>query len=166
MTSPKMKVFVCTTCRPKQCVEGNKDDRPGQHMFERLQGKIAQSDLEDEIQVTPVECLSVCKRPATIALTTPTHWTYIYGDLDPDKDLDNIIAGLRAYLNTDDGIVPWAERVSIFKSGVVARIPPSKPNQKPENTFSENSTGKSKSNEVTSNEVTCNEVTNKQSESV
>ncbi len=130
MTSSPMKVFVCTTCRPKPPANGNEQDRPGQRMFERLQDRIDKAGLAERVCVEPVECLSVCKRPATIALTTPTHWTYIYGDLDPEKDLEDIITGLLAYSGTEDGIVPWADRVSIFKSGVVARIPPSEPVEK------------------------------------
>ena len=34
------------------------------------------------------------------------------------------MAGLRRYLETPDGIVPWRERPEAFRKGVVARIPP------------------------------------------
>ena len=146
MTSTPMKVYVCTTCRPKPAVDGDEEYRPGRHMYERLRARLADAGLTGRVQLEPVECLSVCKRPATIALTTPTHWTYIYGDLDPDSDLDDIVAGLRAYAETDDGIVPWAERVSIFKSGVVARIPPSEPKANSQDTGDANNILTSPSN--------------------
>ena len=83
-------------------------------------------DGAPSIRLEPVECLSVCKRPCTVAISAPGRWTYIYGDLDPETSVDTIIEGLRRYAATADGLVPWRERPEIFRKGVVARIPPTK----------------------------------------
>lgn len=75
-----------------------------------------------------VECLSVCKRPCTIAVSGPGRWTYIYGDLNAETSVETILDGLRRYAATSDGLVPWRERPEAFRKGVVARIPPFKTN--------------------------------------
>jgi predicted metal-binding protein len=53
-----------------------------------------------------------------------TRWTYVYGDLDPNEHVDDIIAGAAAYAATKDGLVPWRERPVIFRKQSIARIPP------------------------------------------
>lgn len=114
-------VYVCTMCRPPGDVS---EPRPGMRFHERLSRRIAERGLAGRIQLAPVECLSVCKRPATVALTGSDRWTYVFGDIDADGDLDGVIAGLLAFHGADNGIVPWRERPEFMKRGVVARIPP------------------------------------------
>ena len=76
------------------------------------------------LRIEPVECLSVCKRPCTVAVASDDRWTYVYGDMDPAASAETILAGLAAYAATPDGIVPWRERPAEFRKGVIARIPP------------------------------------------
>ncbi len=108
--------FICVTCRGS----AGDDDRPGQTLFDAVSAQ-----LEDPaVTVTPVECLSVCKRPCTVALAAPGKWTYVIGDLDRQASVDDILAMATRYTQTPDGVVPWRERPQSFRKGVVARIPP------------------------------------------
>jgi predicted metal-binding protein len=77
-----------------------------------------------DVRVTPVECLSVCKRPCTIALMAAGKWTYVVGDLDPEVHVDDVVSMAARYGLTENGIVPWRERPQSFRKGVVSRIPP------------------------------------------
>ena len=123
-TAPEICLHVCVTCRPPGGPE-EKELRPGAMLHQALAAAIAR-DGTPSIRLEPVECLSVCKRPCTVAISAPGRWTYIYGDLDPETSVDTIIEGLRRYAATADGLVPWRERPEIFRKGVVARIPPTK----------------------------------------
>jgi predicted metal-binding protein len=107
--------FICVTCRGP----AGDGDRPGRALFEAI---IARR-RDPGITVTPVECLSVCKRPCTIALAAPGKWTYVIGDLHPRDSVDEIIAMATRYDETPDGVVPWRERPQSFRKGVVARLP-------------------------------------------
>ena len=110
---------VCTTCRP----EGSDPEapRPGRILADRLAG----SALPEGVTVRGVECLSACKRSCTLHLSGgPARWSYIYGGLDPDAHLDEILAGAAAYASTEDGFVPWRERPVVFRKQSIARIPP------------------------------------------
>ena len=60
---------------------------------------------------------------AAVALSGPGRWSYVYGRMTPD-DAPEILQGATAYAATTDGIVPWRERVTIFRKRSLARIPP------------------------------------------
>jgi predicted metal-binding protein len=118
----EVTVTVCTTCR--KTVDGERvpaEPRPGLRLHDALQA----ADLPEGVRLRGNECLSACSNGCSLALTGgPDRWTYIYGRLDPDDHLDQILAGIRAYAATADGLVPWRERPEVFRKQSIARIPP------------------------------------------
>lgn len=120
-----VELLVCTKCRlsgQDGAAEGGDPDRPGATLF----GALADAGIEG-VTVTPVECLSNCKRGCTIALRGGDRWTYVYGGFDPAHDLPTIREGVAKYGATRDGRVPWRERPEHFKRNCIARIPPIQP---------------------------------------
>jgi len=107
-------LVVCVTCKSEAGPMG-----PG--LFEALAERLSS---EPGVALKAVECLSVCKRPCTVALAAPGKWTYVVGDLDRDSHLEDIVVGARRYAASPDGIVPWRERPLCFRKGVVSRTPP------------------------------------------
>jgi predicted metal-binding protein len=107
-------LFVCVTCRAG-------DDRPGQALFDALGERLRE---ETGIALRAVECLSVCKRPCTVALSARGKWTYVVGDLNQADHLDEIVTAARRFAQTSDGLVPWRERPLPFRKGVISRTPP------------------------------------------
>ena len=71
------------------------------------------------LKVEPVECLAVCKRPCTLAITASGKWTYLIGDLDPELHIEEIAAAAVSYQGSEHGIVPWKERPPTFRRGVI-----------------------------------------------
>jgi len=119
MARAAVTVFICITCRGK---DGD-EQRPGSLLFDAVSAR-SRDCLAGDVTVTPVECLSVCKRPCTVALAAPGKWTYVVGDLDHRDHVDDVIATAVRYGTTADGIIPWRERPQSFRKGVVSRIPP------------------------------------------
>lgn len=117
---PGCTIHVCTTCRRQREDLPDGYDQPGIALAAVLDERLAGSG----IAVIPVECLSVCKRPCTIALAAEGKWTYLIGDLDADLHLDEIVSGAEKFAASANGIVPWKERPVSFRKGVVARVPP------------------------------------------
>jgi predicted metal-binding protein len=113
-SGPSATLLVCVTCKTDAGPIG-----PG--LFEELGERLASAP---EITLKPVECLSVCKRPCTVALAAPGKWTYVVGDLSRDLHLEDIVVAARRYAASPDGIVPWRERPVSFRKGVVSRTPP------------------------------------------
>jgi len=118
MIAPGVTVFVCVSCRDGD----NADLRPGARLLEALRIRLNQRKID--MAVEPVECLAVCKRPATVAFAGAGKWTYVIGDLDGGADIDELIDSARNFAATDNGIVAWNDRPACFKKGVVSRTPP------------------------------------------
>jgi predicted metal-binding protein len=107
-------LLVCVTCKS--------DAAPlGAELFDALGERLAG---EMGFALRPIECLSVCKRPCTVALAAPGKWTYVVGDLTRQSHLEDIVTAARRYAASPGGIVPWRERPLSFRKGVVSRTPP------------------------------------------
>ncbi|MBV8474192.1 MAG: DUF1636 domain-containing protein [Hyphomicrobiales bacterium] len=110
-------IHICVTCRaPDEPLEP-KAERAGARLYAAMSAIAG-----DNVRVEPVECLSVCKRPCTIAFAAPGKWTYVYGDFAPDL-APTILAAAELYAQAPDGLIPWKQRPDCLKKGVVARTP-------------------------------------------
>lgn len=118
--APKTTVYVCTTCRDPQ------DEPDAERAGARLHRAVAALAAErgDAVEVVGVECLSVCKRPCTVALSAPGKWTYVYGDFSPESGALTLLDGAALYALAPDGLIPWRQRPDALKKGVVSRMPP------------------------------------------
>jgi predicted metal-binding protein len=116
-------IFVCISCR-RSLGEGEESfDQPGRLLIEAIEARL-RGDGYGRVSVAGVDCLAVCKRPCTIALSAADKWTYLIGDLDPDTQVDEIVAAARSFAASENGIIPWRERPASFRKGVIARVPP------------------------------------------
>ena len=120
------KILVCVTCRAVGEALEPKAERAGARLHAALVGLAGEG-----VDVTAVECLSVCKRPCTVGVAGPGKWTYVFGDFAPQSAPD-ILAAAELYAAAADGIIPWKQRPEALKKGVVVRIPPLTPALEPQ----------------------------------
>lgn len=113
-----VEMLVCKTC--KRADIPATDMPPGEQLFQKLTA----ADLPTDLSITAVECLSNCRNGCTVILRSEQRWTYIYGNINPESDFEQLCRGIEGYVNSENGIVPWKERVALFKKNCVARIPP------------------------------------------
>ena len=113
-------IYVCTTCKT---ADDPSPERAGARLVKALQ-EVATTH-EADVTIEGVECLSVCKRPCTVAFSAQDKWTYVYGDFTADDSAEAILACAAQYRATTDGLIPWKERPDALKKGVIARLPPS-----------------------------------------
>jgi predicted metal-binding protein len=109
-------VGVCVTCKT---ADGG--TVVGPDMFESVKAAIGASD---HVLVRPVQCLSVCKRPATVAVTSADGYTFLFGDLQTESGTAALVSFVKSYRKSDYGLVPWRERAEVLRKGMVARVPP------------------------------------------
>lgn len=121
---PETVLYVCTSCR--RAGDDPEAPRAGARLMAELSAELS-ARAGETLRIEPVECLSVCKRPCTVAVAAPDRWTYVYGDIDPLESAAIILDGIAAYAGTPDGLVPWKQRPAAFRTGVIARIPPFPP---------------------------------------
>lgn len=112
-------IFVCVTCRGQDDAEA----RPGRDFYEALDERLKNGDAAS-IRVVPVECLSICKRPTSVALAAPGKWTYVITGLEPAPHVEDIVTAAKQHALSQDGVPPWRDRPECFKRNVVSRTPP------------------------------------------
>src|SRR5271155_5877379 len=112
--STAVTLLVCVTCKS--------DEGPqGPSLFAALSERLA---AEPDIALKAAECLSVCKRPCTVALAAPGKWTYVVGDLTREAHVEDIVPAARRSAAGPTGIVPWPGRPFPFRKAVFSRTPP------------------------------------------
>jgi predicted metal-binding protein len=115
-------LYVCVTCLAGE--DRETEPRAGRRLHDALAEAQRGQDTLQRVRIVEAECLSNCNRGCSVALTGAGRWSYIYGDLN-QACIDDLLTGASRYAATDDGLVPWRERPTIFRKGVIARIPPS-----------------------------------------
>jgi predicted metal-binding protein len=115
-------LHVCVTCLAGE--DRETEPRAGRRLHDALVEAQRRQDDPPCFRIIEAECLSNCNRGCSVALSGPGRWSYVYGDLG-QASVDDLLAGASRYAATSDGLVPWRERPTIFRKGVIARIPPS-----------------------------------------
>ncbi len=116
MSGP-VTIHVCVTCRAGP----DGFERPGAKFADAIDARL---NGDGAIRLQRVECMQVCKRPCTVALSGAGKWTYVVADVTQDANLEDVLAAARLYAATPDGVMPWRERPAPFRRNVVSRIPP------------------------------------------
>ena len=109
-------VSVCTTCKT---ADGSV---AGPEMLAAVTAALGAND--GTIIVRPVQCLSVCKRPATVAVSSADGYTFLFGDLESDSGSAALASFVQSYRKADYGLVTWRERPEALRKGMIARVPP------------------------------------------
>ena len=112
-------VLVCITCR----APADPIDAP------RKGPALADATLHAlgaglDIEVKRVRCLGNCNRGLSAAIRRDKAWTYVFGNLDAQRDGPTLIAGARLFAGSTDGLMPWRGRPDPLKRGLIARVPP------------------------------------------
>ena len=120
--TPELEIYICGVCRAKGA---NADDpaRPGHDLAVDIADKLKNQGLNHRFSLKIMQCMSVCKRPATIAIVSPGKFTFTIGDLDPATAAEDVIKFAKLYAESGDGIPAWSDRPEAIRNGVIARTP-------------------------------------------
>ena len=66
-----------------------------------------------------------CDRPCTVAYHATQKASYLFGDIDSDRDIEDLVAFARQYSKLDDGWCSSTSRPQGLSSKTLARIPAS-----------------------------------------
>ena len=112
---------VCLTCRDNR--EEIYGDRGGTRLARKVHQELGNNKL---VKLRGVECMSNCKRACILSLTSLNGFTYMFGDIDPNrseyvKSLKNLIS---TYKSRPAGYLRRRERPETYRSNILGRIPP------------------------------------------
>jgi predicted metal-binding protein len=111
-------IYVCITCRRADVPDG--DLAPGL----RLARATLRAAEGTDVAVRRVRCLANCSRGSSAAIRRDGAWTYVFGELDPDRDAAALVEGAQLFAEAQDGLMPWRGRPEALKRGLIARVPP------------------------------------------
>lgn len=120
--TPIHRITVCTSCR-----HTGDTCRPGFELIEKLRAAInAAGDLiAEEFEVSGVACMAGCKRPCTVAYQASRKASYLFGDIEPDTDIEDLVEFARQYAVLHDGWCSSVDRPGKLRKTTLARIPAS-----------------------------------------
>lgn len=121
---PAITLSVCTRCR-----DGREDacgeERGGSRLARAvLEAFAARAPTLPPVTIRGVACMSQCKRSCTVALSAPSRFTYLFGDLDPTRDANAVLDCLPLYAAGEEGFMRRDERPEPMRAGILGRIPP------------------------------------------
>ena len=112
---------VCLTCRDNR--EEIYGDRGGTRLARKVHQELGNNKL---VKLRGVECMSNCKRACILSLTSLNGFTYMFGDIDPNrseyvKSLTDLIS---TYKSSPAGYLSRRERPESYRSNILGRFPP------------------------------------------
>jgi len=120
MSAEPHRIFVCTSCRHK-----GTSCRPGYELIRKLREALdlAVPVVGDDFEISGTACMAGCFRPCTVAFRASEKATYLFGDIDPDTDIDDLVTFAQQYRALEDGWCASGERPGKLRSAALARIP-------------------------------------------
>ncbi|MEM8592666.1 MAG: DUF1636 domain-containing protein [Pseudomonadota bacterium] len=114
------QITVCTSCRHK-----GSTCRPGYELIEKLRRAIAAAGdaVPEEFEISGVACMAGCDRPCTVAYHATRKATYLFGDIDPAEDVDDLVDFARQYAFLQDGWCSSVDRPGKLRKSTLARVP-------------------------------------------
>lgn len=116
----KHRISICISCRHKET-----GYRPGYDLIERLRHTISQAGdaVPAQFEISGVACMSGCGRPCTVAFHASRKATYLFGDIDPDDDIEDLVSFARQYAYLHDGWCSSVDRPGKLRKNTLARVP-------------------------------------------
>lgn len=115
MDSPAYTIHVCNRC-------GGDDMRRSQAAHDLIR-QLAQRLEGESFHLVPIRCMAGCNRPLVVGFTAPNKASYLFGDIDPKRDADALLAFGALYARLDDGWCNEAARPEGLRGKTLARIP-------------------------------------------
>ena len=125
MNETNILLSICTRCRDGR--EHIYETRGGTRLAEKFMKYV---DKHTSLALRGVHCMSQCKRPCVVSFTGSEHFTYSFGDLDPE--CPSVVRALQEFAelfqNAPEGFVLRSDRPKVLRASILGRYAPIKTN--------------------------------------
>ncbi|MEP2784240.1 MAG: DUF1636 domain-containing protein [Pseudoruegeria sp.] len=120
MGIPNHRITICTSCKHK-----GSNDCPGYELINNLRSAIdAAGDLITEnFQISGTACMASCAHPCTVAYHSTRKATYLFGNIEPGQDINDLVSFARQYATLGDGWCSSVDRPGKLRTHTLARVP-------------------------------------------
>lgn len=116
------QILVCKACKHK-----GQACKPGFQLLKELRAAIAMADLGETFEVSGTACLAGCVpdhgEPCVVGYRATGKATWLFGDIDPDQPLDELVEFARTYAALEDGWLNGRDLPQRLCDTTLARIP-------------------------------------------
>ena len=117
-------LHVCINCTHPDYKSRKLKKAGGEAVLEILQSKIQESNSVQPITVKPIICLGNCGKRCRVSISGPKKWSWLFGELSPDKDLSEFIEVIEKWQEEPDGFILKEERSKWLVRHTLGRTPP------------------------------------------
>jgi predicted metal-binding protein len=119
-------LVVCSTCRFSAAQrEGDGGQRGGALFAELLKAELLEHPLKGHLELQSMSCLFACSQHCCVYLRSPRRVGYVLSRFEPSPGHARALLEYAAlYLETGDGILPYARWPAGIKGHFLARVPP------------------------------------------
>jgi predicted metal-binding protein len=124
--SSSTSLVVCSTCRFSENAREDEEGRGGGTLFaQTLTAALAHHPCRGRIEIERMPCLFACGCHCTVYVRSDQRFGYILGRFSPSsEDALAVLDYLAQYLETADGVVPYARWPQGIKGHFLVRVPP------------------------------------------
>lgn len=116
------QILVC-----KACTHTGQACTQGFQLLKNLRAAISAAGLGDQFEVSGTACLAGCVpdhgKPCIVGWRATEKATWLFGDIDPDQPLDELVEFARAYAALYDGWMTGRDLPPGLVDTTLARIP-------------------------------------------
>ena len=122
----KTSLVVCSTCRFSESAREDGEGQRGGTLFaQTLTGALAHHACRGRIEIEPMPCLFACGSYCTAFVRSDRRFGYILGRFRPTPEhAIALLDYIAQYLDTPDGVVPYARWPQGIKGHFLVRVPP------------------------------------------
>jgi len=94
-------------------------------LIERLRAAIqaAGGALSDDFEISGTACMAGCDTPCTVGYHASKKAAYLFGNIDPDQDIDELVAFAKLYRARDDGWFSGRLYPEKLRENTLGRVP-------------------------------------------
>lgn len=119
LRTPRHQILICQDCRRK-----DKPCWPGLVLLENLRAAVAKiKPLAQDFEISGTACMAGCDRPCTVAWRATSKATWLFGDIEPETDIDALVEFAHLYQRLEDGWCRASDRPGKLANSALARIP-------------------------------------------
>jgi predicted metal-binding protein len=116
------QILVCKACKHK-----GEACKPGFDLVKKLRAAITMADLGETFEVSGTACLAGCVpdhgAPCVVGYRATGKATWLFGDIDPEQPLDDLVEFARTYAALEDGWLNGRDLPQRLCDTTLARIP-------------------------------------------
>lgn len=111
MSDRNLTIAICSRCAA------------GEKLGAALAARLSPLGPAHGFHVESVACFAGCDRPLAVAFTAPAKASFLFGDINPDSDVEALLSFARLYATRPGGWCSESDRPTGLRGKTLARIP-------------------------------------------